>query len=310
MSGSHRYDVLVAGEINVDLILTGGEVRPHFGHERLVEDATLAMGSSSVIFACQAALLGLRVAFVGMAGRDTFGDFMLAGMNERGIDTGAVVRLPGSKTGITVSLSEPRDRAMLTFAGTIAALRADDVRGDLLASARHLHVSSAFLQTGLLPDLAGLFARAKGLGCSTSLDTGCDPAERWDGAVGAALRHVDVFMPNEVEAPALTGATSPEAALEVLAGSVPVVAVKLGGRGAVAAAGTARAACPPYVVDVVDTTGAGDSFDAGFIYGYLAGWPLERCLRLGCACGALSTRAAGGTGSQSTLAKALALAEA
>jgi sugar/nucleoside kinase (ribokinase family) len=309
MSRSHRYDVLVAGEINVDLILTGSEVRPQFGHERLVQDATLTMGSSSVIFACQAARLGLRVGFVGMAGRDTFGDFMLAGMDERGIDVGPVVRLPGTKTGITVSLSEPRDRAMLTYEGTITALRAGDVPNDLIASARHLHVGSAFLQAGLLPGLPDLFGRARALGVSTSLDTGCDPAERWDGAVHAALRQADVFMPNEVEAPALTGAPTPEVALEVLAERVPVVAVKLGARGALAASGSERTECSPFRMSVVDTTGAGDSFDAGFLYGYLAGWPLERSLRLGCACGALSTRAAGGTASQGTLPEAMALVE-
>jgi sugar/nucleoside kinase (ribokinase family) len=298
------YDILVAGEINVDLILTGERVRPDFGHERLVQDATLTLGSSSVIFACGAARLGLRVGFVGMAGADAFGDFMLAGMAEKGVDVSHVRRLSGRKTGVTVSLSEPRDRAMLTFPGTIADLCTEDVPDALLGAARHLHVSSAFLQEKLLPGLAGLLARAHGQGCTTSLDTGWDPAERWNGYLHAALEHADVFLPNEEEAPRIAAAATPEDALEVLARRVPVVAVKLGARGAIAAAGGERAECGRFQVEVVDTTGAGDSFDAGFIYGYLAGWPLVRCLRLGCACGALSTRAAGGTGSQATLAEA------
>jgi len=307
MAEQRQHDIVVAGEINVDLILTGERVRPDFGHERLVQDATLTLGSSSVIFACQAARLGLGVAFVGKAGADTFGDFMLRGMAASGVDVSAVQRVPDMKTGITVSLSEPRDRAMLTFPGTIAELRAQDVSDELLRLARHLHVSSAFLQERLLPHLAALFARAKALGCSTSLDTGWDPAERWDGRVRTALASVDVFMPNEEEAPPLAQAPTPEAALGILAEIVPVVAVKLGARGAMAAAGRERASCPAYPVTVVDTTGAGDSFDAGFVCGYLRGWPLERSLRLGCACGALSTRAAGGTASQPTLAEALAL---
>jgi len=307
MSQQRRYDIIVTGEINVDLILTGERVRPDFGHERLVQDATLTLGSSSVIFACQAARLGLRVLFVGKVGADALGEFMLRGMAEVGVDVSAVQRLPHMKTGITVSLSEPRDRAMLTFPGTIAELRAEDVSDELLRSARHLHVSSAFLQKKLLPDLASLFARAKALGCSTSLDTGWDPAERWDGRVQAALADVDVFMPNEEEAPPLAQMPNAEEALVVLAEKVSVVAVKLGARGAIAAAGQERASCPAYPVQAVDTTGAGDSFDAGFVFGYLNGWALERSLRLGCACGALSIRAAGGTTSQGTLAEALAL---
>lgn len=307
MGQPRDFDVLVAGEINVDLILTGQTVRPEFGREKLVADATLAMGSSSVIFACGAARLGLRVAFVGKVGKDAFGDFMLRGLRERGVDTEAVYRVGEPKTGITVSLSEPRDRAMLTYSGTIAELRADEVADSHLRSARHLHVSSAFLQTQLLPDLAGLFARAHRLGCTTSLDTGWDPMERWNGDVSGALAEVDAFMPNEEEAPRIARTETPEQALEVLAAKVPLVAVKLGRRGAIAAAGDRRALCPPHRVEVVDTTGAGDSFDAGLIYGYLSGWSLERGLHLACACGALSARAAGGTAAQPTLDEALAL---
>ena len=320
MADSRKYDIIVAGEINVDLILTGETVRPSFGHEKLVDDCTLTMGSSSVIFACQAARLGLSAAFAGKVGKDTFGDFMLRGMRECSVDVGHVMQVDRPKTGITVSLSEPHDRAMLTYLGTIAELQASEVSDELLRSARHLHVSSAFLQAKLLPDLAALFARAKSLGCTTSLDTGWDPLERWGQQVLAAVSQVHVFMPNEEEAPRLvmlagapaaTGAPSvmPEEALGVLAETVPVVAVKLGARGALAAAGKERAACPAYKVTVVETTGAGESFDAGFIYGYLSGWPLERSLRLGCACGALSTRAAGGTASQATLPEAVAFME-
>ncbi|NPV08377.1 MAG: carbohydrate kinase family protein [Anaerolineae bacterium] len=307
MAATREFDVVVAGEINVDLILTGETVRPEFGREKLVADATLTMGSSSVIFACGAARLGLRVAFVGKVGKDAFGDFMLRGMQERGVDIQAVYRVDEPKTGITVSLSEPRDRAMLTYAGAIAELRADEVLDQHLSSARHLHVSSAFLQRRLLPDLEGLFARAHRLGCTTSLDTGWDPEEQWDGAVTRALAGADVFMPNEEEAPRIAGTDSPEEALAVLAERVPLVAIKLGRRGAIAATGNERAACESYPVRVVDTTGAGDSFNAGLVYGFLHHWSLQRSLQLGCACGALSARAAGGTAAQPTLEEALTL---
>ncbi|NLT43673.1 MAG: carbohydrate kinase family protein [Anaerolineae bacterium] len=307
MSGERPFDLLVAGEINVDLILSGKRVRPEFGRERLLDDATLTLGSSSVIFACGAARLGLRVAFLGLVGKDAFGDFMLRGMEERGIDTSRVVRVDEPRTGITVSLSEPTDRAMLTYLGTIALLRGDMVGDADLAAARHLHLTTVFLQTGLLPGAAALMRRARRQGCTTSLDTGWDPDDRWNGQVRSALLETDVLLPNEEEAPRLAGTATPEEALEGLAARIPVVAVKLGARGALGAAGSTRAACSGHPVTVVDTTGAGDSFDAGFLYGYLHDWSLERSLRLGCACGSLSTRAAGGTPAQPTLAEALAL---
>jgi sugar/nucleoside kinase (ribokinase family) len=311
MADAPAYDILVAGEINVDLILTGKTVRPSFGHERLVDDCTLTLGSSSVIFACQAAKLGLKVAFVGKVGEDTFGDFMLRGMAAAGVDVRNVIRSSALKTGITVSLSEPHDRAMLTYLGAIAELTAAEVSDDLLRRCRHLHVSSAFLQAKLLPDLADLFRRARALGCTTSLDTGWDPLERWGHEVVAALHQVHVLLPNEEEAPCLAralgaaGVQSAEEALVALTGAVPLVAVKLGAKGAIAMAGGERYACPAPRLEVVDTTGAGDSFDAGFIYGFLKGWPVPRSLALACTTGALSTRAAGGTTAQATLAEAM-----
>jgi sugar/nucleoside kinase (ribokinase family) len=296
------YDVLVLGEINVDLILGADEITPVFGQELLVEDATLAMGSSSVIFACGAARLGLRVGFVGVA---QFGHFMLQEMAVRGVDVSPVVIDRAFKTGITVSLSIPADRAMLTFPGSIAALTPGQVDRGLFDRARHLHVSSYFLQTGLREGLPALLEQARTQGLTVSLDTGWDPSERWNGGLGKTLAQTDVFLPNEAEACAITGVETVARALAALAARVPTVAIKLGAKGAVAQRGkeTVRATPPP--VQVTDTTGAGDSFNAGFISGYLAGWSLGRTLRLACACGSLAAREPGGTNGQPTLSQAL-----
>jgi sugar/nucleoside kinase (ribokinase family) len=301
-----EYDVLVLGEINVDLILTAPEITPVPGQERLVDDMALTMGSSSVIFGCGAARLGLRVGFVGVVGDDEFGQFMLRGMAARGIDVTPVMVDPAIKTGITVSLSTPADRAMLTYAGSISALTAERVDRRLLARAQHVHVSSFYLQDGLRAGLPRLLAQARGQRLTVSLDTGYDPREAWDGGLQETLAHVNLLMPNQVEATAIVGAVGPEAALSALAQQVPIVAIKLGAEGAVARRGKEIARAAPPSVDAVDTTGAGDSFDAGFVYGFLAGWPLERALRLACACGALTTRVPGGTNGQPTLAEAVA----
>ncbi len=302
-----EYDVLVIGEINVDLILQAEEITPVFGQEKLVEDCTLTMGSSSVIAACGMAQLGLRTAFFGRVGDDEFGRFMLREMGARGVDVSPVIVDPAVKTGITVSLSTPRDRAMLTFlGGSIDGVEASDVPTELLERTRHVHVGSFFLQTRLQPGLADLFARAHARGITTSLDVGWDVHERWNGGLWDVLSHVDVFLPNELEATHITGLDDVEAALERLAQRASVVTVKLGVQGAIARRGEEVARAPALSVTVVDTTGAGDSFNAGFIYGFLHGWPLALMVRMGTACGSLSTRRAGGTTGQPTRDEALA----
>ncbi len=303
------YDLLVAGEINPDLILSG-DVSPAFGQaEKLVEDATLTVGSSSVIVACGAARLGLRVTFIGLCGDDLFGRFMLAEMQRRGVDTSHVIVRKDGRTGLSVILSRGDDRAILTFPGLISALRGDDIPDALLARSRHLHIASYFLQTALQPDLPALFQRAHTLGLTTSLDPNYDPSGRWDG-FDQLLPHTDILLPNEQEALALTQAPSVEDAARRLARRAGLIAVKLGAAGALAARGDELVRAPAMPVQVADAVGAGDSFDAGFLYGFLHGWPLPKTLRLAAVCGALSTRQAGGVAAQPTLEEALAHMEA
>ena len=300
------YDLLVIGEINPDLIVRDDDVEPVFGQtEKLVEEATLTIGSSSAITACGAARLGLKTALIGLVGADLFGRFMLEALAERGVDISHVLVDDGQRTGLGVILSRGGDRAILTFAGAIGALRAEQVPAALLRRARHVHVGSYFLQTSLQPGLPALFRRVRALGATTSLDTNGDPSGRWEG-LGRLLETTSLFLPNEAEAQALTGAGSAGEALAALARRVPQVALKRGAAGALAARGEGRAGAEALPVSVADTVGAGDSFNAGFIYGHLHGWPLARSLRLATVCGSLSTRTAGGTDGQPTRAEALA----
>ena len=298
------FDVLVAGEINPDLVLSG-DVQPAFGQvEKLVQSAVLTVGSSSAIFACGAARLGLKVAFIGLCGDDLFGHFMLEEMRSHTVNVDHVIIHPGGSTGLSVILARGTDRAILTHPGLIPSLRAQDISDALLRQARHLHVASYFLQTGLHLGLSDLFRRTHSLGLTTSLDTNYDPTEQWSG-VKELLGFTDVFLPNDVEACSLTGALSVDAAVEILAGRVPTLAIKLGAAGALGVMHGQKVLVPSIAAEVVDTVGAGDSFDAGFLYGVLHGWDLERSLRLAVTCGALSTRAAGGVAAQPTLDEAL-----
>jgi sugar/nucleoside kinase (ribokinase family) len=302
-----QYDIAVIGELNPDLILTG-DVKPAFGQvEQIVDDATLTVGSSGAIFACGAARLGLRVVFCGLVGDDHFGHFMIKQLHAHGVDVKGVVVDPLIKTGLSVILSQGNDRAILTHLGSMAALRADQVSQALLAATRHVHVTSFFLQHALRPSLPLLLASARALGATVSMDTNWDPTERWNDGLAEALRHVDVFLPNEQEALAISSAASVENALERLNRRIPTVVVKQGADGATARQGYAQVHDPGFRVPVVDTTGAGDSFNAGYIYGYLQGWDMPACLALGCACGGLSTRGAGGVGAQPTLVEAQSL---
>jgi sugar/nucleoside kinase (ribokinase family) len=306
-------DLVVLGDCNPDLVLSDPEIEPAFGQEeRLIEHAELTIGGSGAIMACAAARLGLRTALIGLVGEDHFGRFMLDALAQRGVDVSGVVADDRLRTGLTVILARPDDRAILTFPGAIPSMAAERIDSELLHSARHVHVSSYFLQTGLVAGLEPVLRSVRAGGVSTSLDPNWDPSGRWDAGLRALLPQLDLLLPNAAEACRISGTEDPSAAALKLAEQGPLVAVKLGADGAIAADAHGRIseAPAPRGIEPVDTVGAGDAFDAGFIKAYLAGEGTDRALAFACACGALSTLAAGGVDGQPTLADARALAAA
>jgi len=304
-------DVLVLGEINPDVVVRATDPTPSFGQvERFVDSIDLVIGSSSAIFACGAARLGLRTAFVGVVGDDPMGRFMLDALRARGVDVAGCRVDRDAPTGASVILTSGSDRAILTAPGTMPLLRDEDIPEALVARARHVHVGSVFQLDALRPRLAARLAAAHRAGLTTSADCNWDPRETWAGGLWEILRETDVFLPNAAEATRITGTKDVEAAARLLVAAGPrVVAVKCGMEGAIAVArdGTLTRV-PSLAVDAVDTTGAGDSFDAGFVAGFLAGRPVLDCLALGVAAGSLSTLGIGGTASQPTLPDAEAAA--
>lgn len=307
-------DILVLGELNPDIVVADPDPRPGFGQvERIVESISMVVGSSSAIFACGAARLDLSVAFVGVVGDDPFGRFMLEALTEAGVDVRACRVDTVRPTGASVILTSGSDRAILTAVGTIAALDVDAVPPDLLARARHLHAGSFFLQTTSRDRLPAMFRAARERGQSTSFDTNWDPEERWDGGVRAMLAAADVFFPNELEARRIAGIDDVEAAARELSrigadgrsDDGPLIAVKLGPDGALACRSRGPAVrVPAFPVSPIDTTGAGDSFDAGFLRAWLDGASPEAALRYAAVCGALSTTGIGGVAAQPTRADA------
>jgi sugar/nucleoside kinase (ribokinase family) len=288
----------------------GEDVTPEFGQvEKLVGDYYLEMGGSCSIFACQAAKLGMRTAIMGKVGDDQFGELILARLRESGVDTRYVIVDPALKTGIGVALCRPDgDRAILTYPGTINVLTPADVSDEVLAKVRHLHHGSYYLHTGLRSGIAAIFQRARLLGLTISLDTNWDPAERWGEDLGRVIPFVDVFLPNEQEALRITQAPELKCAIEKLHSlGTPLVVVKQGEKGALVSNGQSIQQCKVKPVTGGDSVGAGDSFDAGFLAGWLRGMSLEESLRIGCACGRLVAAQIGGVRGQPYWDEAIAV---
>lgn len=292
---AQKFDVTIAGELNLDLLLYGvpAELPPE--RELLASDMTITLGGSSAIVAHNLAALGNRVGFVSRIGKDSLGDIALQRMAEAGVDVSRVrCSENGTGSGLSVILHHGAWRNILTYLGTISQLSIADVDLDYMASGRHFHSSSLFLQTALRPHMAELVKELKGAGLTISMDTNDDPADTWEG-VHELLRYVDVLMPNEREALKISGEQTLDSAMARLAAEVPLVVIKTGPEGAIAQRGKDRFTAGPVKVDAIDAVGAGDSFDAGFISQYIRGADVETCLFHGNIAGALSTTKPGGT---------------
>jgi len=290
-----RFDVVIAGEINLDLILYGLPEQIPVEREVLASNFVMTLGSSSAILAHNLAVLGTSVAFVCRAGKDEFGRIALDRLAQSGVDLSETQFDATLNTGVTVLLPHGGRRHILTYAGPMAEMRVEDLNLAYLLSARHFHLSSLFLQKALQPGLPQLFRVLKSAGLTLSLDTNDDPDDQWGGVLHELIDLVDILLPNEDEVKRITGQATIEEALDVLRPRVPLIAVKCGARGAVIQQGTAREWIPGLRVEPVDTIGAGDSFDAGFLSAWLRGESPVAAASLGNVAGALSTLRPGGT---------------
>ncbi len=229
--------VLTVGDVNMDIILTGLQSMPVAEKETLAQGLDILVGGQAATVARAMARLGLDVSFVGRVGDDEYGRRAVGELSRAGVDVSAVIVDPCLRTGATVVLSTGAERAFATFAGCASAVRRTDVTPDILSRADHLHVGSYYLQERLRPEIENLFQDARQLGLTTSLDPGCDPLSRWGDDIFDVLPYVDVFLPNEAEAKALTGAASARKALDALAELSGTVVIKMGGRGCIGASG-------------------------------------------------------------------------
>lgn len=296
MTSRKFLDVSIAGEINLDLILYGLSEKLPVDREILATGFQMTLGGSSAIVAHNLAALGGRVGFSTRIGRDELGRTALERLAESGVDLSRVVYGESStSTGVTILLHHGGPRRILTYAGTMSEMTRADLDFEYLASARHFHLSSLFLQRALAPDLPALFRDLKQAGLTLSLDTNDDPEDRWGGVLDELLDLVDVFLPNADEICRITRHDNVEEALKLLSHRVPCIAAKCGPLGALVQMGDKLSRIAPLTVTPVDTIGAGDSFDAGFLYAYLRGLNPIECAAAGNVTGALSTLRPGGT---------------
>jgi sugar/nucleoside kinase (ribokinase family) len=290
-----QFDIAIAGETNLDLIMSGLPEEMPLERELLASGFTMTLGSSSAILAHNLASLNVRVGFLSMVGSDPLGPIALEYLRQAGVDLSRIIKSRiGTSTGVTMLLTHSKERHILTYPGTMTEMEVKDLDIEYLKSARHFHFSSLFLQRGMQPDLPWLFRQLKDAGLTLSLDTNDDPADEWNSGLQELLSLVDIVLPNEAEACRITRTSDVETAAEVLSRQVPLVVIKHGSRGALVRFQGERWLVPTEPVVPVDTIGAGDSFNAGFLEAYLRGCSPVECATQGNRVAALSTQRAGG----------------
>lgn len=292
-----KWDVVAVGDVFTDIILSDFAAWPRPGEESFAGSYRREIGGGAAITACGLARLGVDAALLAVVGAKDGDDWLADQAGARGVDVSGVRRDPHEPTGLTVSVSTPEERALFTYFGanrTLSDLLADDAVRGAMTQARHVHLACA-PESRLLIDVAG---HLRSRNVSVSLDVGWQ--EKWLGDAESrnALKSVDLFMPNEKEAKTITNEEEPSAIMHTFAQmGLRGVALKLGEKGAALLWDGNTHVVETPAVEAVDTTGAGDCFNAGFIYGLLHNESPGESLRMACVCGALSTRSLGGVAS-------------
>jgi len=292
--------VLAIGDINVDIMMGGLASLPQVDREITCQSFEITMGSSAAIFAVAYACLGGRISFLGLAGKDAYGDFMLDGMKRFGISTDLVRRTDRVKTGVTVNLIYQNTRSQVTYPGTISEFSGADVDEQVFRGFDHVHFAGPYQQTRFRPEITRLLQLAKGLGMTSSLDPQWDATGRWE-YMADWLPLLTYLFVNEDEAKSIAGATDLETACTSLAARTDHPLVKAGAAGVYLVDTGKVAQIPGTPVDVVDTTGAGDTFDAAFLFERLdGGKDLTEAARFANAAAARSCKFVGGVGARSS----------
>lgn len=287
------YDILLAGAGNIDIVVNGCSAIPDPGQEVRVPGISFHIGGGTALSGLGMAKLGMTPVITGLVGDDYCGRFIIDELHRYGVAT-AIEFSKTRSTGISIAFNPDTDRSFITYDGSVTEFTLHDVKDELLSKARHVHITG-YNGRANHQEYMDFVRKAKAAGLTVSLDVGWDETGEWYEGVFELMQGVGVFFANEQEALHYTREIDAKAAMLRLAEYAPLAVIKLGGHGAIAAANGNILHHPAYRVKVADTTGAGDSFNAGFLYGYLRGADLESCLRYGTACGSLSVMKHGGS---------------
>jgi sugar/nucleoside kinase (ribokinase family) len=300
-----KKPIICLGIMVADIIGRPLHTIPEPGRLVLVDEMSLHTGGCAINSATALARLGLPVEVIGKVGADTFGDFLLNAISERGIGISGVKCDDQVGTSATMVMVEPDgERRFVHYIGANATLDLGDVDVDMITTASILHIAGSFVMPGIDGQpTAALLAEARTAGVTTFLDTVWDDTGRWIDVLAPCLPQIDYFVPSLPEAQALTGLEPPEdVARALLDKGVRTVALKMGAEGCLVIEDTGNAIrLPAFQVDIVDATGAGDAFVAGFIAGIWKGWSLAETARFANAVGALCVTGVGATGCVNTL---------
>ncbi len=292
------FDILCPGNYFCDLIFTGFPAFPQLGREVYTDRLAVVPGGGAINTSVGLRRLGVNVGWVGQIGNDVFSRIIEEYVTREGLDLALVQRLDVPLQRVTVALSFPEDRAFVTYVDDSPdsiemAWRALDV-----AQFRHLHFGGLMIHERIPPLLEACHVRGitVSMDCQERVQTLATPL------VGHILENLDLFIPNASEALKLTQAADLEAAVRLLRARCKMLVVKNGAQGALAVCDGRRYDSPAIVLagPVLDTTGAGDVFNAGFLAAHIEGRPITDCLQWGNFCGGMSVQGMGGTSSAPT----------
>ncbi len=272
-------DAIGFGALNVDKIYLVNKI-PKAEEEAYVKDVQIFAGGSASNTIVGLSRLGMKTGYIGKVGNDADGDFLLRDLRSEGVDTYQVIRANGRSGNALIFVDEYGNRAILVDPGVNDTIRFDEIDSDYVSKFRLLHLTSFICKLGE-DSFKSQKKLVKVFDGIVSFDPGAVYAERGLDDLKEIIKETTIFMPNAIEMEILTGLSYKEGANEILNMGVEVVVVKLGERGCYITDGKTELEIPALNVDVVDTTGAGDAFNAGFLYGYLKGKDLEECGKLG-----------------------------
>ncbi|HVZ80943.1 MAG TPA: carbohydrate kinase family protein [bacterium] len=293
------FRVVCLGNVLVDVLVKPVDKLPPPGGLLSVDHVEMALGGCASNTALGLSKLGVPTFLWGKVGTDHFSRFALDVLNKGGVDTKGMMRDPQVSTSATVVLVDSRARR--SFLHSVAAndhIHRSDLKLSNLSAFSHLHIGGYFLFPKLDgKPMAQILSSAQQMGLTTSLDTAWDLKGRWMKALKPCLPHLDYFIPSEREVKMLLGYTDPvKAAKAFLRMGAKCVVIKQGEKGSfLKRQDGLEIQVPAYKTKVVDTTGAGDVFCAGFIKGLSLKWDLVRCMKLGNAAGAAAVSELGAT---------------